>query len=511
MRETRVNLKHLLEDIRDSYTIPLEEAIVVELIANALDSKASSISFFIEPAKNTLTVVDNGRGMHRRELSDYHNIASTTKIRGRGIGFAGIGTKLSLLIASSVLTETKGGYGARCATEWYLKSETSAPWKFVPFSGKVLCSRGTAVTINFANSKSLLLSEEFITKTVLSHYYPFFQSQFFQIILKHIYKKGVEFFVNNKEISFSQPIPFSPRVFQIRLGGRQRRLVGVGYLAKVEESDSSQKTNFEGLGISTYGKVIKSGWEWIGIGPKENFLIQGIVEIPALSEILTTNKMDFLRDTTSLKKYYRYRKAIQEVIYPILREFGQETGPKDQKKQFLTLSKAIERALRYVLGDFPELIPLLGLRKTKIKGPSFVSEKELPLVAISQEKEKSEQNEEKTKEKGLPSSEKPSKTILSNAKKKQGKQGPALSIGFEERGEKEALARMVENKIWINSLHPAYLKAQKEGFEQYHILFSVGWVLSNFLEDNRSPQTFINNFLASWGKSEKATTRLLKI
>lgn len=509
MRETRVNLKHLLEDIRDNYTIPLEEAIVVELIANALDSGAFAISFFTNQQKNTLTVNDNGKGMKRGELSDYHNIASTTKIRGRGIGFAGIGAKLSLLIASSVLTETKGGYGSHCATEWYLKSEISAPWKFVPFSGKIPYSRGTAVTINLENSKSSLLSEEFITKTALSHYHPLFQSQFFQIILKHIYKKGVEFSVNNKKISFSQPISFSPRVFQIRLGGRQRRLVGVGYLAKVEESDSSQMANFEGLGISTYGKVIKSGWEWIGIGPKENFPIQGIVEIPALSEILTTNKMDFLRDTTSLKKYYRYRKTIQEVIYPILKEFGQETGPKDQQKQFRTLSQAIERALRYVLADFPELIPLLGLRKTKIKGPSFVSEGELPLVAISQEK--SEKKEEEFKKEGLSSLKEPSKTILPNAKKKQGKRGPALSIGFEERGEKEALARMVENKIWLNTLHPAYLKSQKQGFEQYHILFSVAWVLSNFLEDNRSPQTFINNFLASWGKSEKTTTRLLKI
>jgi len=38
MGETRVNLRHLLEDIRDSYPYPIEEAIVTELIANALDS-----------------------------------------------------------------------------------------------------------------------------------------------------------------------------------------------------------------------------------------------------------------------------------------------------------------------------------------------------------------------------------------------------------------------------------------------------------------------------------------
>ncbi len=45
INETRVNLKHLLEDIRDSYTSPLEEIILTELIANALDSKAVNIHF----------------------------------------------------------------------------------------------------------------------------------------------------------------------------------------------------------------------------------------------------------------------------------------------------------------------------------------------------------------------------------------------------------------------------------------------------------------------------------
>jgi len=38
MGETRVNPRHLLEDIRDGYPYPLEGAILTELVANALDS-----------------------------------------------------------------------------------------------------------------------------------------------------------------------------------------------------------------------------------------------------------------------------------------------------------------------------------------------------------------------------------------------------------------------------------------------------------------------------------------
>lgn len=44
-------------------------------------------------------VVDNGVGMNPSEFEIYHDIAATTKIRGKGIGFAGVGIKLTLLKA----------------------------------------------------------------------------------------------------------------------------------------------------------------------------------------------------------------------------------------------------------------------------------------------------------------------------------------------------------------------------------------------------------------------------
>ena len=106
MPETRVNLKHLLEDNRDSYPFPLEEAIVTELIGNALDSGAARIEFTPDRQQNSLTFVDNRGGMLPQQLEQYHNIAATTKTRGKGIGFAGLGAKLALLIGE-VVTETK--------------------------------------------------------------------------------------------------------------------------------------------------------------------------------------------------------------------------------------------------------------------------------------------------------------------------------------------------------------------------------------------------------------------
>lgn len=42
MGETRVDLLHLLEDLRDAYSGSLEETIVTEIVANSLDSGATA-------------------------------------------------------------------------------------------------------------------------------------------------------------------------------------------------------------------------------------------------------------------------------------------------------------------------------------------------------------------------------------------------------------------------------------------------------------------------------------
>lgn len=42
-------------------------------------------------------------------MRQYHDIDSSTKVRGQGIGFAEVGIKLGLLVYEGVFTETRGG------------------------------------------------------------------------------------------------------------------------------------------------------------------------------------------------------------------------------------------------------------------------------------------------------------------------------------------------------------------------------------------------------------------
>src|SRR2546427_3880341 len=155
MGETRVDLHHLLEALRDAYPGTLEETILTEIVANSLDSGATAIGITAEPAHATLTVVDDGTGMRRRELARYHDIAASTKSRGEGIGFAGVGIKLGLLVCEEVVTETRRGE-SHVATSWRLASRHRSPWKWLspPRFGP---GRGTSVRLKVHNALSPLL------------------------------------------------------------------------------------------------------------------------------------------------------------------------------------------------------------------------------------------------------------------------------------------------------------------------------------------------------------------
>jgi HSP90 family molecular chaperone len=188
--ETRVDLQHLLEDLRDAYTGSLEETILTEVIANALDSGASSVRLLTDATSATLTIIDNGRGMQRRELARYHDIAASAKKRGEGIGFAGVGIKLGLLVSREVITETRRG-ASHVATRWYLAARHRAPWKWIPPPG-LTTSRGTAVRLVLTNQLSPLLDAGYVEETIRRHFEPLIDLAFIDV-LRRSYPNGLAF------------------------------------------------------------------------------------------------------------------------------------------------------------------------------------------------------------------------------------------------------------------------------------------------------------------------------
>ena len=101
---------HTLENFLDIYNNP-GEMVVTEAIANSLDVDSDRIDIKIgknSNGKRMITFQDNGPGMNKEVFADYHVGSRSTKSKGTGIGFAGIGAKVYLAAwdKTEIFTET---------------------------------------------------------------------------------------------------------------------------------------------------------------------------------------------------------------------------------------------------------------------------------------------------------------------------------------------------------------------------------------------------------------------
>ena len=542
MGETRVDLQHLLEDLRDAYTGALEETILTEIVANALDSGATRIRLLPSPADAALTVVDDGRGMQRRDLAKYHDVAASTKARGEGIGFAGVGIKLGLLVSSDVVTETRRG-ATHVATRWHLASRYRAPWRWIQPPG-LTGSRGTAVRLNVSNPLSPLLDAGYLEEAIRRHFEPLLDPAFDQLLGRH-YAHGIAFEVAGLVVARERQTRPDRVVIPIRLG--RRRIPSA--IATLERRGTAADER-EGIAISTFGKVIKRGWDWLGLTPATPSSVSGLIEAPDLAGCLTLSKNDFIRTGPRGATYLAYRKAIQEVVSSQLAAWG-DTRDAGARPRMVRLERDLERVLEDLADDFPLLrslvnhrsggqnrLPLPGRGREEVPGSLFAN---IPssgngdegmdgagsttdIAAASGEGETDGEPATPAPPAGEqePPATPPDDTIPSADLRHQapisvgtfatvpGRKRPArygLLLQFESRPDDTELGRLVDSTIWINDAHPAYARAAASRSAGYHIALTVALALAPLAVGAGNEHAFITQFLAHWGGSESKKAR----
>jgi hypothetical protein len=507
MGETRVDLLHLLEDLRDAYPGGLEETILTEAVANSLDSGATRIRIQTAPATATLTVGDDGSGMKRRELARYHDVAASTKARGEGIGFAGVGIKLGLLASEEVLTETRRGK-THVATRWHLASRHRAPWRWVPPPGLV-GERGTAVRLTLRNALSPLLDPGFVEATLRRHYQPLLDPAFEPLLAPH-YPHGVSLEVDGRRLE-PQPCVGEERApFEVRLA-RKRKPSAVGYL--VRESAPLPEDR-RGVAISTLGKVIRHGWDWLGITPAAPDRIAGLVEIPELASCLTLNKADFIRVGARGGTYIAYRKLIQEAVARQLAAWGDARDAADASRRRVTrpLERDLERVLVDLSDDFPLLASLVerragGQRRLPMGRGAAIGEARALVAASVQSGHETGDDEAPVVERTSEAEGARKKEAAAEPGSLPGAPGPrrparlGLSIQFESRPAEPELGRLVESTVWINEAHPAYRRAAASRSEGYHLALAVALALAPLAVEPAGQHGFVTAFLARWGEA----------
>jgi hypothetical protein len=531
--ETRVDLQHLLEDLRDAYSGPIEQTILTEMIANALDSGARRIRIETSAADGAITVIDDGRGMKRRELARYHDIAASTKPRGDAIGFAGVGIKLGLLVSRQVITETRRG-AVHAATEWHLKSKHRAPWKWIPPPG-LTDGRGTAVRLALENPLSRLLDAGAVETTIRDHFSPLLDPAFDEMLRRH-YPDGVAFAIDGRPIDRAPAEPGDDRApLAIRLG-RRRTPSAVGYLVRHAATLPEEE---QGIAVSTFGKVIKRGWEWLGLSPAAASRVSGLIEVPDLAACLTLNKGDFIRSGPRGATYLAYRKAIQEVVSRQLAAWGDapdaEARPRPQR-----LERDLARVLEDLADDFPLLrslvdrqrggqkrLPMPGRGDGRVKAPLFDAAAAAHAYADVDPAEPDGGEPGTRAPDGSPRDETPagerppaesapvsasgdaeSSATLSAAsgRRRPGRYG--LLVQFESRPDDTELGRLVDSTLWINDAHPAYVRAAASRSVGYHLALSVALALAPLAVEPAAEHAFVTQFLAQWGGApERAAGR----
>jgi len=377
--------------------------------------------------------------------------------------------------------------------------------------------RGTAVSLRVSNPLSPLLDPGFIDGTLRRHYQALLEPMFEPLLREH-YPHGARFEVNGRvpepEVhAASLPGADGLAPLEVRLA-RKRKPSAMGYLMRETFPLPEDR---RGLAISTLGKVIKRGWDWIGLSPATPEQIGGFIEVPALAGCLTLNKADFIRTGPRGATYLAYRKAIQEVVARQLASWGDARGEAAEARRRVTrpVERDLERVLVDLADDFPLLASLVerregGQRRLPI-GRGEQDARALVATALGGVRDGADADGPQAPPtagavaEGSPRPEVPPGTPPGESATLPGTSGPrrparyGLAIQFETRPDEPELGRLVESTVWVNEAHPAYRRAAASRSEGYHLALAVAMALAPLAVEPAQERAFVNLFLESWG------------
>jgi len=501
--ESSVNFENLITDLADMYPFDVGTVVLVELVANSLDSKATRISIDYDPGRKSLVVTDNGKGMEATEFDQYHDFAAGLKTRGSGIGFAGVGAKISFNIASRVITETRS-VSYTGGSNWYLASKGRLVWDdIIPCH---LQGCGTRVEVVFGEDASLPYDNTSgIVALLRQHYLPLFDKCFLSLYGELMYyDAGLQFVVNGEAVAPSEVSSDyqleSMHEFFPEHGGKK---IGYG-LFGLSSAEYPMGDGLCGVLLCTYGKVIKADLfnQFPGdIGPR----IVGLVEIPQLIHFLTSSKTDFMR-RKRLREFERLYDPVRQEFRNWLKRLGFESSEITGKDEALRLEKEI----RKLVDDIPELGEFFGFRTRKsvlqgqTTGDVLASTHEGSELTLP-----SGEGESGGGEGPLDAGDGPGDALIKDPEdgsvratpiSRTGRRGP--KVAFNEAPDKRDLAWVDGNNIVVNSGHPAYKKVMANATaSRLHCIYAIATAIQRFLYSGETEDLmFLDKMMSAWGR-----------
>ncbi|MCK4474425.1 ATP-binding protein, partial [Candidatus Bathyarchaeota archaeon] len=329
----KVDVLKVIENFMDMYPYPAPETLVVESIANGLDANARNIAINIvvdENGKKVFRVEDDGKGMTAKEFRDnYHALSVSSKIKGQGIGFAGVGSKLYLAFLASgesIVTETRSENFRGASRITVIEGEP----RWGNIYRETLEHTGTIYEVKLRSEDAYFLTKERIAEIIRTHY---------NAILLGRYG-GITITLDGEKVEPWKPELVSetvaPHIFKIRT----KQFECYFWLAK---EDLKQR---QGIEIVVFGKKIgRNHWfdlDYI-VKPHLRNKITGQILADRLATLLTTNKCAF-RVQAGPALWTSFRKKAYDALSSWLSKVGAvvERPLTELDAGFKKLSKAIE-------------------------------------------------------------------------------------------------------------------------------------------------------------------------
>jgi hypothetical protein len=504
IHESNVNYRNLIRDLAEMYPFEVSEVIVVELVANSLDAGATQIAIDYDPSNKSLVVSDNGKGMTAQEFEEYHDFAAGLKKRGTGIGFAGVGAKISFNVAERVMTQTRGRSFSG-GSNWYLQSRKKLVWEDIKPSH--VSDHGTRIEVKFgAETNPSYSTSADLIELLKRHYLPLFDRDFLNLYKRlGFYSNSLRFVVNGQtvlpgDIIGELGLQKVRKLFPSRAGKK----IGYG-LFGLAAQDYPIGYDRVGVLLCTHGKAIKPELfnQFPGdLGPR----IFGLVEIPNFIDFLTTSKTDLLHPRGKHREFEGLYDPIRQEFKAWLTELGVQSMEILDTQE----AKKLEKELMKLLDDIPELSEFFGFRSKK----HVLGESQRGTVDAAEH-----QGVEITFPIGrglgrgsvspLDIGNDPGNALVTDpatgTKKAQpisrtARRGP--KIVFVTAPDRIDLAWVDGNNVVVNSGHPSYSKVRSNTPARRILsLFAIGNAVMRFLSQSDSPpdSLFVDRLMAAWG------------
>ena len=303
------NLYNTLRNLLDMYTYQHEEVLVLEAVANGIDAKARGIWITFEKSGDDRYVIfqNNGSGMNETDFENYHKISSSSKTKGKGIGFAGVGAKIFLgsKDGTEIITITSNN-GKILASKMYrdgedVKYETSMEVGLEKILGdnKISLSEGTIYKVKITQEGFQFLRKEI--KKIIQFWFNY-----------AMISESQRFYVDDKKIE-----PWRPA------GKCSKRIIpynnkNITCYFWITDKDISEENRH--LVFSVFGKRIKNeslDFSYQIVSDKNNKVF-AIADVSLMADELNTNKEDFIKN----KKTYNIRNKIKNEFKEFLKSKG---------------------------------------------------------------------------------------------------------------------------------------------------------------------------------------------